>query len=78
MVNVWKVTAIIFIVLFILENLFFGWMYYLAIQEEDNTRICLWDVCEEYPDAVYEDNVCYCYDYDLLGNVVIAKSEVMD
>ena len=70
----WKTTAIIFMILFFLllgYNIFGITLYYLDIS---NTNDCLYNYCGDYPDAYYEDGICYCYDYDLLGNLVVAKT----
>ena len=75
--NRWKTVAIIFITLFILENLFFAWALWYNAKETDLVNTCLYDVCEEYPQAEYEAKICTCYEYDVLGNYVIAKQEYM-
>lgn len=71
----WKTLAIIFMVLFLLENLFFGWSLYLVNQEEKNINDCYYNTCNEYPEATFEENVCTCYDYDLMGSLIVAKTE---
>ena len=73
----WKVIALIFIILFILENLFFIWASLVVIKEEDKTKECYYDICGEYPDALYEEEVCYCYESDFFGDLIIAKTEYM-
>lgn len=40
--------------------------------------LCYYDICEEYPDAIYEPHLCTCYDYDIIGNLIPTKYEVMD
>lgn len=68
MVNGWKVTAIIFIILFTLETAFLAWGTYLTIHEENIRNECYYDFCSGYEDAMYNtlvrDNICYCYDED--------------
>ena len=73
----WKTLAIIFIVLFIAILLFNIWAVTLANNEEKQKNICYYDVCSEYPDAYLENDVCFCYDYDVIGNLVVSKSEYM-
>ena len=75
--NRWKITAIIFIILFTLETAFFTWAIVLATNEENKINECYYEICNEYPDALREDNLCYCYDYDVLGNLQIVKTELM-
>ena len=73
----WKTIAIIFIVLFILENLWIGYGLYLIDKDEDRINECYYEICKEYPDAWYEADVCSCYDYDLLGTLVVVEQEYM-
>ena len=73
----WKITAIIFIILFGLHLLLDVWMVYSVSVEEEKMNVCLYDICEYYPDAMYEDNVCYCHDYDMLGELIVAKTKYM-
>ena len=77
MVNGWKVTALIFLTLFILENMFWGWAIWYGMQEETKINECYYEVCSEYPEAWYDENICYCYGYDMLGNEIIEHTEVM-
>jgi len=77
MENKWKTIAIVFIILFIIENMFIGYMIYLGNEDIKKETECLWDICGEHPYAEYLDNVCYCYDYDLFGELVLDKTEVM-
>ena len=77
-VKKWKTIAIIFICLFVAETLFIGWGIHLANREEKMTMECLYDICEDYDDAYYEDKLCTCYNYDMWGdNLLIAKQEWM-
>lgn len=73
----WKTIAIIFMILFITETAYIGWAFWYVLEEEDKTNICLYDICSENTDAYYESNVCYCYDYSLLGELEIVKTEYM-
>lgn len=65
----WKITAIILLVLLILETSLFVWGYLTAIKETEMTNLCAYDFCKKYPQSYYADGVCTCYDYDLLGNL---------
>ena len=63
----WKVIAIIFIVLFILENVWFIWAILYTNHEEARIKTCYYDICSSNDDAYYETNskTCVCYNYDL-------------
>jgi len=75
--STWKILAIIFITLFVAESTFMLWAYKLAIAEEEKELQCIYDVCGEYPYGEYYNNICICYDYDLLGQLIEAKTEYM-
>jgi len=75
--NVWKGLAVVFIILFIIENMFFIWAYFSLEAEEDKINDCLYNICSEYPDAEFFEDVCYCYDYDVIGDLVVVKTEFM-
>ena len=74
---VWKTIAIIFIILFLAETSIFFIGYIQITKEETRTNKCYYDICSKYPEAIYENNVCYCYDYGVLGEFVVAKTEHM-
>ena len=76
-IKTWKILAIIFIILTILEASYIYWGYYVYSSNLDKTNECWYDICGEYPDAYYEANVCTCYDYDIIGELVVAKTEYM-
>ena len=63
--NGWKVTAIIFIVLFVLETFFFIWIMNLGFESIDQENQCIYNVCDSERDAsfIYYDveEVCECY-----------------
>jgi hypothetical protein len=71
----WKTIAIIFIVLFTLETAFMVWAVYISVREEQRTNDCYYNFCGNYPDALYYDGICECYEYDVMGNPVIAKTK---
>lgn len=73
----WKTIAIIFMTLFIVETLLIIWGYYLIINEENMTKECYYDICSEYPEAFIQDDICTCYDYDVMGDFVPVKTEVI-
>jgi len=73
----WKVIAIVFIILFALETAWLGFGLYILMQEEAEAKECWYEICGEYPEALVENGVCFCYDYDVLGDYIIVKTEVM-
>ena len=77
--NGWKILAIILLAIIILENGLIAYGYFSTKDIEKETNICYYDVCEGYPNAYYSysDKICDCYDYDLMGNEVLAKTKYM-
>jgi len=72
MVNGWKVIAIIFILLFLVETTAFIFVFYIGNQYVKQKETCNYNICLNY-DAFYFDsstNICYCY-----KNNEIAKQE---
>ena len=76
MVN-WKIIAIVFVCLFVAENFLLGVGIYLVAQEENMLKECYYKVCEGYPDADLIDNICTCYEYDLIDNLIPVKHKIM-
>jgi len=74
----WKITAIVFISLFfgLLSLMIYG--YYIANEEIKDTNICYYEICEENPEALLQDGICYCYDYDNLNNLIVVNTKIMD
>jgi hypothetical protein len=58
----WKSIAIIFIILFILETLLFGYMFKLGIDESNKDQKCAINVCADYSSYIYDNNLCQCYE----------------
>ena len=75
--NSWKITAIIFIILFALETLVMIWGMILVQEEEEKTAECYYDICEDYPQAYFLEDVCYCYDYDQTDELVVVEEKYM-
>ena len=71
--NVLKITAIIFISLFILENLLFIWLVKIELDDMQREEDCYYTVCEGFDNAYYEDDLCYC-----LTDGEIKKTKLMD
>ena len=63
--NGWKVTAIIFIVLFILETAFFIGILSIGISDIEKENQCAYNVCDGsgYQSYIYYEftGVCECY-----------------
>lgn len=64
--NAWKILAIIFIVLFILETLLVIWLFNLGAESLEKEKDCAQIVCQDYDSYYYDDygEVCYCYSGD--------------
>lgn len=77
--NGWKVTAIILMIVLALVLAFFYWSYTIAVDEEEKTMNCYYDICSEYPEAFYDvtDKVCSCYDYDVMGELKVTKNKYL-
>ena len=75
MVNKWKVTAIIFIVLFSILLVFNIWAVVYTFSEEEAYNDCYYNVCGVSYDAWYENGICTCYGYDELGEYGVVKME---
>ena len=75
----YKTLALVFILLFILENILFIVAYLQVVDEEDKTMICYHEICQDYYDAEYDptNEVCYCYTTDVLGYLVVNKTRYM-
>ena len=63
MVNGWKITAIIFIIIFILETAFFIYSFNLGTEMIEKENECAYNVCNNYDSYAYDDyaEICYCY-----------------
>lgn len=73
----WKVLAIILMIIFLLEIITLIFFYKVGTDEVEKDELCAYDICAEYPQAERTGNVCYCYDYDLMGTLQISKTELM-
>ena len=62
--NGWKITAIIFICLFVLETAGFAFIIKIGTDVINNESKCSTDICYNIEGAdsfIYEDPICYCY-----------------
>ncbi len=71
----WKIIAIIFITLFVVENLFLGWGMSLIQDSINKENECAYNVCGEdlieYYEYFDDEEVCECYDIDM--NLIKSK-----
>lgn len=75
MVNGWKTTAIIFIFLFILETVCFGYLFYVGLEVIKKEAECSNVVCLDYDSFGFDiyTGMCYCY-----TNGEVAHLEVIE
>ena len=73
-INGWKITAIIFIIIFILQTSFWIWLVLDSNDQKEKTAICYYDICEGYLVSSFEYNFCKCYNFDN-GEYVLEKTE---
>ena len=69
MTNGWKITAIIFMVIFLLQLILMVWFISWANESIDKENQCSYNICSEYEAYTFDDftNVCSCYtDKELL------------
>lgn len=74
----WKITAIIFIVLFLVETAYVGWAVYITIDAEKKNTYCLYEYCKNYSYGEVLGNVCTCYEYDMLDQLVEVDYKVLE
>jgi len=73
----WKTIAIIFMILFILETAYCIWAVSLYYDEIEDTNVCYYEFCREYPQADLTEGICTCYDLDILGKLIPVDWKVM-
>lgn len=74
----YKIAFWIVLVLLLLETSLFIWGYTTTVKQENRTLECYYNVCAKYPEAELVGKVCYCEDYDLLGNLVVKETKLLD
>lgn len=57
----WKIIAIIFIIISILEFGILYWAWDYGTEEIENENECAINLCEGYETYQYFDKACYCY-----------------
>jgi len=62
-INRWKVTAMIFIALFIIESIFLLWAYNLGTSMIEKEQECIYNVCIDAETYYYNEyqEICECY-----------------
>jgi hypothetical protein len=53
------------------------WSVIYVDNETNKDQTCYYELCSDYADAIREGNLCHCYDYDLLGQLQLVKTEIM-
>ena len=64
-INGWKVTAIIFMLLFVIETVGFISIIKSGLDIIDKENECYYNVCNKYEGGYYYDSIeglCYCYE----------------
>lgn len=73
----WKAVAIIFIILLFVETSYLAWSLWYVAREDKRGYECLYDICADNYDALYDTQICTCYDLDLMGEYIISKTKYM-
>lgn len=60
----WKITAIVLMVLFVLETMLLIWAFNVGTEAIGNESECAYNICEGYDAYQYDDysKVCYCFE----------------
>ena len=74
----WKFIAMLFIILFVIENLILLFAFQSINREQQNANLCEYRICEGYFDYEFSDGVCYCYEYNNVGELGIYKEELVE
>ncbi len=76
--DIWRIIAIVFIVLFIVETSLLIWAFSVANEETEKENSCI-DICEQFDEVDYynyysDRGVCECYkDGELIKRQSIPK-----
>ena len=75
MANGWKIIAIVFIIIFLIETIFIYWAYTNGTKTLNNEYDCAWEVCDGYESYYYDgyDNMCYCFVGDEINKTELMK-----
>lgn len=75
MANGWKITAIMFIALFLLETAFVIWIFKESQNILNNEAECAYNICDDYESFYFDsyENLCYCYDDGEIKKQVLIK-----
>jgi hypothetical protein len=75
----WKALAIIFFIIVFLETFFIIYSIASVNSHIEKQNTCFYDICEGYPDAYYDsyNKVCTCYEYDIIGDLIVGKEKYM-
>ena len=75
--STWKAVAIVSIVVLIVLLISAMLIIRSADKELEKENLCYYEICGGYPDVDYQDKVCTCYDYDIVGYLIVAKTQYM-
>jgi len=73
----WKILAVTSTTMLLALIGILIWGTILNAEYEEKVSTCYYDICSGYEDAWFDQNVCYCYAYDVLGNEVVDYTEYM-
>lgn len=73
--QVWKIIAIVFVCLFIFENIFIFYNLAIVVEQKQEMNECIYNICSEYDEGQYEDNVCTCY--ERVEGILISKKTIL-
>jgi len=64
MANGWKITAIIFLIITLIQFSLMFWVFNMGIEMVENENDCVYNICSDYPSYFYDDyeQICYCYE----------------
>lgn len=66
--NKWKITAIIFIIITLLETSLIIWTFNYGIESIENENECIYNVCSNYSTYNYDEfsKVCSCFEDEMV------------
>jgi hypothetical protein len=64
MANGWKITAIVFMILFVVNALLFVYITRVGLEEIEKEEECKINICEDADAYNFIDNICFCYEGD--------------
>ncbi len=71
--NSWRTFAIVLLILFILQSLSIITSILNDFEQDQNEKSCSYDTCDGYDESEFDNEICYCYEYDLMGKLKVVK-----